>query len=111
MTWYGANDLSTTTGQSPDSYLYVENAHMGFDTRDPANAERVRKANPQTYVSAATPPFMLVHGTEDTQVPFRQSEVMHDTLKGAVRSFGQVSSNPEVMSAMKAFFDKHLKGK
>jgi hypothetical protein len=28
-----------------------------------------------------------------------------------VHSFGQVSSNPEVMSAMKAFFDKHLKGK
>jgi dipeptidyl aminopeptidase/acylaminoacyl peptidase len=66
---------------------------------------------------------MLVHGTEDTQVPFRQSEVMHDTLKGAgveatlikvqgaVHSFGQVSSSSEVMSAMKAFFDKHLKGK
>jgi dipeptidyl aminopeptidase/acylaminoacyl peptidase len=123
VTWYGAFDLSTTTGQSPDSYLYVENAHMGFDTRDPANAERVRKANPQTCVSAATPPFMLVHGTEDAQVPFRQSEAMHDTLKGAgveatlikvqgaVHSFGQVSSSSEVMSAMKAFFDKHLKGK
>jgi acetyl esterase/lipase len=121
-TWYGAFDLSTTTGQSPESYLYVENAHLGFNTRDPANAERVRKANPQAYVSAATPPFMLVHGTEDTQVPFRQSEAMHDALKdagveatlvkvqGAGHSFGQVSSNPEVISAMKAFFDKHLKG-
>jgi acetyl esterase/lipase len=119
--WYGAFDLSTTTGQTPDSYLYVENAHMGFNVRDPANAERVRKANPQTYISPTTPPFMLVHGTEDSQVPFRQSEVMHDALKaanieatliriqGAGHSFGQVSSNSEVMSAMQSFFDKHLK--
>jgi acetyl esterase/lipase len=122
-TWYGAFDLATTTGQSPESYLYVENAHMGFNVRDPANAERVRKANPQSYISSATPPFMLVHGTEDAQVPFRQSEAMHDALKaagveatlikvqGAGHSFGQVSSNPEVMSAMQAFFDKHLKGR
>jgi acetyl esterase/lipase len=121
--WYGAFDLATTTGTSPESYLYVENAHMGFNTRDPANAERVRKANPQNYISSATPPFMLVHGTEDAQVPFRQSEAMHDALKaagieatlvkvqGAGHSFGQVSSNPEVMSTMQAFFDKHLKGR
>jgi acetyl esterase/lipase len=121
-TWYGAFDLSTTTGQAPDSYLYVENAHMGFNVRDPANADKVRKANPQTYISPTTPPFMLVHGTDDPQVPFRQSEMMHDSLKaanieatlirvqGAGHSFGQVSSNPEVMSAMQAFFDKQLKG-
>ena len=102
-TWYGAFDLSTTTGQSPESYLYVENAHMGFNTRDPANAERVRKANPQTYVSAATPPFMLVHGTEDTQVPFRQSEAMHDALKAlASRRRWSRSRGPGTASARSA---------
>jgi len=60
VTWYGAFDLSTRPTRS----------RSGRRTRRPTS-------------QPPTPPFMLVHGTEDTQVPFRQSEVMHDTLKGA----------------------------
>jgi acetyl esterase/lipase len=115
--WYPPTDLSAL----PNDPLYVENAHLGLDVRNPANAEAVKKANPITYVSASSPPFLLVHGTEDKVVQMGHSERLHDALaaakvpatlikvEGAGHSFGAVSSTPEVMAAMLAFFDAHLK--
>ncbi|MBZ0286411.1 MAG: alpha/beta hydrolase [Anaerolineae bacterium] len=38
--------------------------------------ERVQKANPITYISASTPPVMIVHGKQDQIVPFNQSELL-----------------------------------
>jgi acetyl esterase/lipase len=117
--WYAPTDLSNL----PNDPLYVENAHLGLDVRAPANAEAVKKADPVSYVSATTPPILLVHGTEDKVVPIRHSERMHEALvaakiptrfikvEGAGHSFGQVSSTPEVMAAMLDFFDAHLKKK
>lgn len=117
--WYGAFDLSELG--EPNAPFNAGSAHMGFDVRDPANAERTRRANPQTYLSPSAPPFILVHGTEDRVVPIHQSERMVEALRaanvearfvrvqGAGHSFGQVSSTPEVMVAMQDFFDAHLK--
>jgi acetyl esterase/lipase len=119
VVWYTPTDLSNL----PNDPRYVESAHIGLDVRDPANAEAVKKANPVSYVSASSPPFLLVHGTEDKVVQMHHSEKLHDALEaakvpatlikveGAGHSFGQVSSTPEVMSAMLAFFDRHLKKK
>jgi acetyl esterase/lipase len=119
VVWYPPTDLSGLPGDP----LYVENAHMGLDVRSPANVEAVKKANPITHVSASTPPFLLVHGTEDKVVQMGHSERLHDALvankipatlikvEGAGHSFGQISSTPEVMAAVLAFFDTHLKKK
>jgi acetyl esterase/lipase len=115
--WYAPTDLSGLPGDP----LYVENAHLGLDVKAPANAEAVKKANPITYVSASAPPFLIVHGVEDKVVQMSHSERLHDALDaakvpvtlikvdGAGHSFGQVSSTPEVMAAVLAFFDRHLK--
>jgi acetyl esterase/lipase len=42
--------------------------------------ERVREANPITYVKSGTPPFLLMHGTSDTAVPTHQSEILYNAL-------------------------------
>jgi acetyl esterase/lipase len=38
------------------------------------NPEKVKRANPITYVSKDDPPFLIVHGDEDGTVPHNQSE-------------------------------------
>jgi acetyl esterase/lipase len=115
--WYAPSDLRDL----PSDGTMVENVQMGFDVKNPANAARVGPASPLTYVSASTPPLLLVHGTADPVVPLFHSERLHQAVlaaggtstllrvEGAVHSFGEVSSVPEVMGAMMAFFDKHLK--
>lgn len=96
--------------------------HMGLDLSDPANAEAGRAGDPITYADAGDPPVLLIHGTEDQVVPIQQSERLHDELVGAGvdatllrvegvgHSFGKMSSTPEGMARVRAFFDKHLKG-
>lgn len=115
--WYAPSDLSDL----PSDVLMVENVQMGCNVKDPANAARVKTASPLAYVSAQTPPLLLVHGTVDPVVPLFHSERLHQAVlaaggtstllrvEGALHSFGEVSSVPEVMAAMLAFFNKHLK--
>jgi acetyl esterase/lipase len=40
-------------------------------------------ASPVTYVTSAAPPFLLIHGTADTIVPYVQSEVLTQALRDA----------------------------
>jgi acetyl esterase len=39
--------------------------------------------SPINYVGATSPPFLLIHGTDDTVVPFAQSERFCDKLRTA----------------------------
>lgn len=40
----------------------------------------VKKANPETYISADDPPFLIQHGTKDPVVPTQQSEEFYSRL-------------------------------
>lgn len=40
----------------------------------------LEQASPVTYVTADDPPFLLIHGTRDTVVPYEQSQLMYDRL-------------------------------
>ena len=84
------------------------------------NKKKARDASPITYVSKDDPPFMLIHGTHDEEVPFLQSVTLTAALKkvgveailvsvegGGHGDFG----TPEPSRRMRQFFDKHLLGK
>jgi len=45
--------------------------------------EAAKSASPITYVSRGVPPFMLIHGDRDMQVPFGQSEAFCAALRAA----------------------------
>ncbi|WP_246629062.1 prolyl oligopeptidase family serine peptidase [Mesobacillus maritimus] len=119
--WYG-----------PTDFLQMSKAPIKYNAEDPESAEslliggplqnnkeKVRKANPITYVSAETPPFLIMHGDKDKRVPFNQSELLYEALKKEnvdvtfykVKGGGHGSgfSTPELINLVQGFFDKHLK--
>jgi acetyl esterase/lipase len=42
--------------------------------------EQLRAASPLTHVTAAAPPFLIIHGTQDETVPYEQAERLHQAL-------------------------------
>ena len=77
---FGPADLMTMGGWhmqpgSPEAKL------IGGPLQD--NPEKARAASPITYVSKDDPPFMIIHGTIDSVVPFTQSEELLAALKKA----------------------------
>lgn len=82
--------------------------------------ERAAAANPINYINAATPPFLIMHGTHDTVVSPRQTEILHAALlqKGIDSTYyavkdaqhgGDYWMQPEIMTIVIQFLDKHLK--
>ncbi|GGA58692.1 hypothetical protein GCM10007416_34840 [Kroppenstedtia guangzhouensis] len=45
--------------------------------------DRVRMANPVTYVTGKEPPFLLIHGERDGIIPISQSVLLYQALKKA----------------------------
>ena len=75
--------------------------------------------NPITYISDKTPPFLILHGAEDSVVPMGHSGLLHQALiKAGVNSNLKITNDAghglEVLNAwdeIQSFFDKNLKGK
>jgi len=81
--WFGPTDFlimdecgSRITHNNPDS---PESLLIGNPIQD--YPEQVIMANPITYISKKTPPFLIIHGMLDLTVPHCQSEVLHKALK------------------------------
>lgn len=53
-----------------------------FGARD-INDPVLQRASPLNYISADAPPFMIIHGTEDTTVPLEQSTLLAERLRSA----------------------------
>jgi acetyl esterase/lipase len=82
-----------------------------------------REVSPMHHVSKDKdiPPFLILHGTHDTLVPYAQSvqleaalkaqniPVWLQTLPGAGHG-GPAFGKPAIIQLMQTFFDKHLKG-
>lgn len=76
-------------------------------------------ASPAGHVHAAAPPFLIIHGEEDTVVPISQSEFLHDRLLecgrdcqlirvlGAGHNYQDLLTS-DVMIRVVRFFDRHL---
>jgi acetyl esterase/lipase len=82
------------------------------------NKEKAAQANPITYVTPNTPPFLLVHGDNDPVVPVHQAQLLYEALKAkgveaklyVVPGAGHGIGGPDVDRQIDLFFDKHLKG-
>lgn len=86
VAWYAPTDLLRMGAQRrPDA---VANADV-LDSREAAliggpvqeNPAAAEAASPINYVSAAAPPVLLIHGTEDRFVPVQQSIGFSEALK------------------------------
>lgn len=85
-----------------------------------ADPEKVKAANPLTYISKQTPPFLLMHGDKDALVSPSQTEILHQALVAhGIESTRYIVKDaqhggiywvqPEVIQVAIDFFDQHLK--
>jgi acetyl esterase/lipase len=84
--------------------------------------EKVAAANPETYIRAGSPPFLLQHGTKDPVVPVQQSiefaaklsnllgedQVILELLEGAEHADERFET-PENVDRVLEFLDSYLK--
>jgi acetyl esterase/lipase len=111
--WFGPSDLTLLGHDSPDSHAA---RLLGGPVKD--NLAAAAGANPITYISAASAPHLIMHGTEDQQVPLQQSELLHAALQNAgVEStlrvypgLGHEYLGDEAIAEAQAFLDRHLRG-
>lgn len=116
---YGPYDLSR---RKPNPEWDPVGALLGNRVDDP---RWVRLASPSTHAARASAPILLVHGTADTVVSYRESRRMHDALVAAGRSSDLLlledaphafqiqwegEANQRATAAMDAFLDRHLLG-
>ncbi len=95
---------------SPESRL------IGGPIQD--NPEKAGRANPISYLSETTPPFLLIHGDQDQTVHWSQAKLLFDALKNkkiwvhfhTVKGGGHMLGGPEIQTRTADFFEEHLKG-
>jgi acetyl esterase/lipase len=122
--YFGPTDLlqmeahklpNTMNHNSPDA---PESKLIGGPVQD--NPEKAAKANPITYITKDTPPFLIVHGDADPLVPHHQSEILEAALKkaGVPITFYTVKGgghggfkDANVPKITRDFFEKTLKNK
>ncbi len=98
--------------QSPESRL------VGGPIQE--NKDKVARLNPITYVTPDDPPFLIVHGDQDTTVPPHQNTLLFEALKKAgltvhIHTIAGAGHGPgiggkEVDAMVQEFFDRYLKG-
>ncbi|WP_374348126.1 alpha/beta hydrolase fold domain-containing protein [Chitinimonas sp.] len=69
-----ASFISHNTAASPESRF------LGIAIGSSGSTALVQDANPISYVSAATPPFLIEHGSVDCNVPAAQSQLLAAAL-------------------------------
>ncbi len=126
---YGPADFSTVVSQAAED-KNVKNIFAFNTPSDPYSSligtqlddkPKADAVSPMHYVSKDSPPFLILHGTHDTLVPYAQSvqfeaalkaqsvPVWLQTLPGSGHG-GPAFGKPAVIQLMQTFFDKHLKG-
>ena len=67
VSWYGISDIT----KLPDNSITIANKLMGYNVRE--KAAEAKGASPINYVTQDFPPIHMIHGTNDSIVPFEQS--------------------------------------
>jgi len=112
--------LGVTNGQQHNPATSPESILMGAAiTTVP---DKVKEANPETYITADDPPFFIQHGTADVLIPYLQSQdfynklnvvigtdkVSLEFLQGAGHGTSEFSATANVSKTLD-FLDKYLK--
>lgn len=126
---FGPTDFSTVIQQAADD-KNVKNIFKFNTPSDPYSSligtqlddkPKADAVSPVHYVSKDNPPFLILHGTHDTLVPYAQSveleaalkaqgvPVWLQTLPGSGHGTGSFGK-PAVTNLTQTFFDKYLKG-
>jgi acetyl esterase/lipase len=75
---------AVATVSGPTELLLLGNRYVEALLAGPpqTRADLARRANPLSYLHRdhPIPPFLLIHGTQDTQVPFTQAVLLHEAL-------------------------------
>ncbi len=108
------NPMQHSVPDSPESWLLGANL--------PDVPERVKEANPETYITADDPPFFIQHGLEDSLVPYQGSvllgrklgkelgynKVYLELFTATGHGNGPAFYTDENISKIFSFMDKHL---
>jgi len=111
-------ELARMPNHEGKNLLSAVNILLGGDPLD--IPEKAKQANPITFISKDTAPFLIIHGTTDGTVPPVQSQLLYDALvKAGVEARlhyvpnaghgGPAFETPEIGVMVEAFFDQHLK--
>ena len=128
--WFGPINFSAMDEQFSQSGLGPANHNQAdspesrlFGQSIAAVPDRVKAANPETYITADDPPFFIQHGTADSQVPTQQSVDFAARLKPAIganvtlellQGAGHADpafTTPENVAKVLDFLDSALKSK
>lgn len=119
LNWFGPTDLprALTDPTVPDWVKGLLDKLVGGPAAQHVDA--LRAASPVTYVTKDDAPTLTMHGTKDPLVPLSQAKFLDEALKKAgvestlviVEGAGHGFGGAEVHSRVRAFFDKHLRGK
>jgi acetyl esterase/lipase len=124
--WYGPTDLLKLGDQAlpcmpmdPDSPWAPTALFVGCPIQE--CSEQTAKTNPMRYITPDDPPFLIVHGTADCLVPWRQSQLLYDALRAAGHTpaltileggdhGGSAFNTLEVARLVADFLDRNLRG-
>ena len=79
VAWYPVSDMSDLT----DAAAPFADKILGYNARD--HKDKARNASPIALVRKNFPPILIVHGTNDSIVPYQQSVLMKEKLKAVTR--------------------------
>ena len=82
VSFYGPHDMATLSEQRKTPPDRLE-ALFGVSDLSPASLAVIRKVSPINCVTKDMPPYLLIHGTADTTVPYSESVKMCQAMKKA----------------------------
>lgn len=114
-TWYLPSNLFHD--RDPEA-AYTQTMFLGYPIAE--RPEEGKKACPALLVDENTPPFLMLHGTQDKRVPHEQSEEMYEALEAhnipaelyLINGAGHGAPEflqPPVRKIILEFFDRWLK--
>lgn len=114
--WFGPTDLlrmnETESDRRHDAPNSAESKIIGGPILE--NKQKAVKASPTSYITKDMPPFLIMHGDHDLEVPIRQSEILVEALKkvGAevtfipIKGAGHGIGGPQAIEPVRAFLRK-----